>query len=132
MWWFCCLGVGLAQQDTWYAGNLLEKSYKVAGSCDQLITRNDLYLCESAKPFKECSNDSECGSGQLCGEMMVPRYCVVCNTSYIYNTWYEQANVTVNVTESMLRGHFWNKDEFYNHTGTDLILTLYASPHHSE
>lgn len=97
-------------------------TYKVAGSCNLLITRNDLYPCEQAEPFNECSGDSDCAPGQRCVQAMVPRFCVTCNTSKVQYTYYEQANVTINVTESMLRGHFWNTDSFYNHTGTDLIL----------
>ncbi len=118
----CCIG----GSDKWFDWNsVVEQSYKIAEPCDQLYIRSDLYSCERVKPSKKCSNDSDCGSGELCGILTYPSFCMICNTSKIDKTWVDQANVTVNVTESMLRGHFWNTEEFYNHTGVDLILTLY-------
>jgi hypothetical protein len=59
---------------------------------------------------------------------MAPRLCVKCNMDKIAFTFYEHANISINVTASMLAGNFWSSDEFYNHTGVDLILTLYAPP----
>jgi hypothetical protein len=41
-------------------------------------------------------------------------------------TSYDYADVMLNVTASMVAGHFWTTDSFYNHTGVDLILTLYV------
>jgi hypothetical protein len=111
---------------SWYAGNLLETTYN-ASACKHLTIRNDLYRCEIVKPWTQCESDAQCAKGERCGEAMVPQLCVKCNTSHIGSTWYDAANVTLNVTEAMLRGQFWTKDKFYNDTGADLILTLYAS-----
>jgi hypothetical protein len=121
---FPLFGTIFRPSESWYSGSLLQQSFYMQG-CGILETRNDLYDCDPAKPYQQCKEDSQCPSGQLCGEGMAPRMCVECRTS-ISNTWFEQVNVTTNVTASLLAGKFWGKDEFYNHTGVDLIVTEYV------
>jgi hypothetical protein len=114
----------------WYAGSLLQMTYN-ATACNLLTIRNDLYRCEVVKPWTQCQSDAQCAKDQRCAQR-VPQMCAKCNTSHIAATWYGASNVTLNVTEAMLQGQFWTKDEFYNHTGVDLILTLYVLLLHSK
>jgi len=53
---------------------------------------------------------------------MVPQLCVSCPTSPT-NNFTDFYPITLNNTETLLRGKFWNYDQFYNHTGVDLILS---------
>lgn len=108
---------------TWMAGGRLQQTFN-ATACDRLVTRNDRYNCAPSQPWRQCSSDEQCPSGELCGEGMAPQLCVKCNMDKIAYTFYEHANISTNVTASMLAGNFWTTDEFYNHTGVDLILTL--------
>jgi hypothetical protein len=110
---------------SWIAGGRSQQTFN-ASECDRLVIRNDRYHCEVSKPWRQCTGDEQCPSGELCGEMMVPQLCVKCNMDKVAYTYYEYANISVNVTASMLAGNFWTTDQFYNDTGRDLILTLYA------
>ncbi len=103
--------------------HLAQTTYKVATSCDLFIERFDVYACEVANPVTKCTVDSDCAPGQLCMKTKWPSNCVTCNTSKPQKTYFIEANVTLNVTESMLQGHFWNTDRFYNNTD-DLVLDL--------
>ena len=114
-----CAPVQWTTPKGWYSGNLRQQSYFLKG-CDQLVTRSDFYHCKPAQPWKQCEHTSECPTGQLCGEAMLPRMCVLCNTNST-NTVYDSAVVTTNVTAAMLAGKFWTIDDFFNHTGVDLI-----------
>jgi hypothetical protein len=107
------------------AGGRVEQTFN-ASECERLVIRNDRYNCEISQPWHQCTSDEQCPAGELCGEGMVPQLCVKCNMDKIAYTYYEYANISVNVTASMLAGNFWTTDQFYNHTGVDLILTLYA------
>jgi hypothetical protein len=103
----------------------LEQTFNAA-ECERLVIRNDRYNCDISQPWHRCTSDEQCPAGELCGEGMVPQLCAKCNMDKIANTYYEYANISVNFTASMLAGNFWTTDQFYNHTGVDLILTLYA------
>jgi hypothetical protein len=112
---------------SWEGGGRIEQTFN-ATACDRLVIRNNGYDCEPSQPWRQCTSDEQCPSGELCGKAMAPRLCVKCNMDKIAFTFYEHANISINVTASMLAGNFWSSDEFYNHTGVDLILTLYAPP----
>ena len=90
-----------------------------------MVRRNDLYRCEPVKPWVECGEGRACPKGTICGAAMVPQMCVKCSDT-IARTWYETQAIVTNVTAAMLAGNQWQTNSFYNHTGVDLILTLYV------
>ena len=109
---------------SWMAGNLQQKSYSFS-DCSKMVIRSDIYLCSVVTPWVVCGSGQICPAGSVCGEGMFPQLCVTCSTTS-KNPSFETQHVVTNSTAAMLSGKFWTRDEFYNHTGVDLILTMYV------
>ncbi len=87
----------------WFGISLLATSYNVT-ACDHLSIRNDIYPCEVVRPWEPTQREHD---AQCARQGNAPSMCVRCDTSLISRSWTVEHNVTLNVTESMLRGHFW-------------------------
>lgn len=90
-----------------------------------MVIRSDLYLCSRVVPWIECDQGQACPVGSVCGDGMFPRMCVTCSNT-TQNPQFATQQVVTNTTTAMLAGKFWTTDDFYNHTGVDLALTLYV------
>eukprot|EP01130_Rhizamoeba_saxonica_P002081 TRINITY_DN11889_c0_g1_i1.p1 TRINITY_DN11889_c0_g1~~TRINITY_DN11889_c0_g1_i1.p1 ORF type:complete len:247 (-),score=23.17 TRINITY_DN11889_c0_g1_i1:33-698(-) len=117
-----CSNLSHIQPKQWYAGNIRIQTYFT--SCNLLTIKNDLYKCTSTKPLKECQHDADCPKGQVCGAARFPQTCVICDYSKPMSTYYENETITANMDQKMEQsGNPWTVQEFYNHTGVDLVNT---------
>mmetsp|Transcript_6865 Transcript_6865/g.19422 ORF Transcript_6865/g.19422 Transcript_6865/m.19422 type:complete len:246 (-) Transcript_6865:103-840(-) len=122
-----CDQLSWVEQPFWYAGQIMVYSCETQG-CSMLQCVEDLYSCSPQVPWTECASHTDCPSGQLCGDQMVPRLCVACDLPPDHDplvTTVVKYDVIPNITEAMLRGSFWTFEDFYNHTGFDLVYTTY-------